>query len=144
MSIRDNVLTAVVTALNTDRPGNVPAARRRRFSAMETASLPVIDVAPVKEHVAPVGGRAGPLVKRSLEFVVRVWTSGDAPEIKADVAAAWATKALANNRLGGLVHDIEEMGTEWQARPMDSVFGATEIHFLAQYQTKTTDQEATA
>lgn len=141
-TIRDQILDAVVVALNTGAPSGIPVARRRRFSSIEADSLPVVDVAPLIEPLSRVGGQSGPIVKRKLGFVVRVWTAGDAPEIAADPIAAWVSKALAGNRLGGLAHDIEEIGAKWMGNPMDSLYGLTEIEFSAQYQTKTADQEA--
>jgi hypothetical protein len=138
-SIRDQILDAVVLALNTDAPIGIPVAIRRRVTQL--AELPAIDVAPVKEQVERIGGRWGPLKQRSFYFKVRCWARDDAPEKAADAMVVWATKALSGNYLGGLVQSLEESSSEWQDEAAETIYGVAEVEFLAAYQTKTADQE---
>lgn len=141
---RDQVLDALVAELNNGRPIDVPEARRRRFSTMEADQLPIIDVATLREQSQRIGGAAGPITRRKLLIGVRCWASGDAPEIAADAMVLWVTKTLSQNRLGGLVNDIEETETQWAADALDIIYGVAEVQFAIDYQTKTKDQEERA
>lgn len=144
-SIRDQILDAVVAALNTATPAGVPQAARHRLTPYELANLPAIDVAPIEEQAEGIGPRLNPsAVKRTLRFKVRCWARGDAPEVAADAMVSWATKVLAGNRLGGLAHGIEEVGTSWTDDVSNDVFGVAEVEFIAQYQTKAADQGVNA
>ena len=141
-TIRQQILEAAVTALNTGTPSGVPSAAQRRITPRDIGDLPAIDVAPGEEVVVRVGGAGGPIVKRSMKFKVRCWVKGDAPEIAADPLIAWATKALAGSRLGGLALQIDEVGTTWIYDIADDVYGVAEVEFSAEYVTKFNDQEA--
>lgn len=135
-SVRNQILDAVVTALNTDRPAGIPAARRRRIHPYEMEDVPAIDVVPVEESVEGIGGRLAVNANRRLQFAVRCWAAGDAPEVAADALLLWAVKALDGNRLGGLVESLFEVRTGWVFDVGDTVVGVAETVFLAEYATR--------
>jgi hypothetical protein len=141
-TLRERIIAAVVTALNTGRPSNVPEATRLKTTPYEPSQLPAITVYPVREEVEDVGGRFGPIVKRALTLRVECRATGDPVDQKLDPMLAWATKALSGNDLGGLVIDIAEAGTEWAVEPAEAVHGIAIADFTALYATKTNDQEA--
>jgi hypothetical protein len=143
-TIRQQILEAVVNAINTGKPGYVPDAEQHRVTPLDLGRLPAIDVAPGVEEVQRVGGMNGPIVRRSMKFKVRLWVHGDAPEIKSDALAAWVTSQLVGNPLDGLVIAIEENGTNWIYEVADDIYGVAEIEFTADYTTKRNDLEAKA
>lgn len=143
-TIREQILAAILTALNTGTPGGVPMAVRGRTMPYEAAQLPAMALYPVREEVENAGGRFGPIVKRRLTFNVEIRATGALSDQVLDPITAWLTKALAGNTLGSLTHEIEEVGTEWSVEAADKTFGMATVTFAARYQTKTADQEAKA
>lgn len=141
-TIRERILDAMVAAFNTSAPLGVPVAVRRRLPMIETSMLPFVDIMPVQEQTQSATSRlSSPVVRRTMRVKVRCWAAGDSAEAACDTMVAWATKALAGNTLGGLAHDIEELGTEWQSAIVDAQYGVAEVEFAVSYQTKTADQE---
>lgn len=141
-TLRERIIAAALTALNTGRPPGVPEATRLKTTPYEPLQLPAMTIYPVREDVEEVGGRFGPIVSRTLTFRVECRATGEPVDQKLDPLLAWATKALAGNNLNGLVIDIAEIGTEWAVEPAEAVHGIALVDFTALYATKTNDQEA--
>lgn len=141
-TLRERIIAAALTALNTGRPADVPEATRLKTTPYEATQLPAMTIYPVREDVEDVGGRFGPIVKRALTLRIECRATGEPVDQKLDPLLAWATKALSGNNLGGLVIDIAEIGTEWAVEPAEAVHGIALVDFTALYATKTNDQEA--
>lgn len=115
-SVREQVIAAVMTALNTGRPGGVPATERTRMLALEASQLPSTVLVPRRESVQFKGGRWSPLVERTLTVELEhraLGSAGVTPDQAADAQLSWPVKALCGNTLGGLAMEIRETGTEW-------------------------------
>lgn len=143
-SVREQVLAAVMTALNTGRPMGVPAAERTRVLALEAASLPSIVLVPRRESVEAKGGRFGPLVERRLTIELEhraAGGSGLAADQAADALLSWPVKALCGNTLGGLVNDVRETGTEWQYADGEEPFVLASQSFEVAYTTRVADAD---
>lgn len=155
-SIREQLMAAIVTALNTDRPGDVPAFIRTRIDSPDPDQLPVNSVYQASEttetqHAAKEGiARRGPLLQRSLEFNIEVITratGGDEPDKAADPTLVWITKTLGafpagRGELANAAPD--ELGTKFDyERATDSFCRAT-MGWRVEYQSKTDDAEAIA
>lgn len=140
-TIRQQILAAMVTALNTGAPAGVPQATQRRVTPRELSELPKIDVAPAQETKTQTDGALGPFSNRVMNVVVRCWVSGDAPEVAADPIVAWVTTALESNRLGGLAENIQETASSWVYDVGETVLGVVEITFEVSYLTARTNQE---
>lgn len=120
-SIRDQIIAAAITALNTGRPAGIPVAERVRTADLTPAELPAITVYPTHSTPEEIGGGGGPLVRARLAFVVECRAAGtDAirPDAAVDPLYVWVVQKLANRRLpdglGGLLnHDIVEGETSF-------------------------------
>ena len=146
-SVREQVLTAVMAALNTGRPSGVPAAERTRVIALEAGQLPSSVLVPRRESVEQRGGRFGPLVERRLTVEIEhraFGGSGVAVDQAADALLSWPVKALCGNTLGGLAAEIRESGTEWQYAEGEKPFVLAVQSFEIAYTTRVADAEQRA
>lgn len=114
-TLREQIVAAIVVALNTGTPGGVPAAERtRRIAVQEGASLNSIVVRPTKQSSEPVhrpGSPVPPLTKAILTVEVemlKAGTAADRPDKLIDPLYEWVVKTLVGNTLAGLCHGIEE------------------------------------
>jgi hypothetical protein len=155
-SIREQIMAAIMTALNTGRPGDVPEFIRSRIDSPDPDQLPINSIYQAQEsietqHAAKDGAtRRGPLVARSLDFNVEAIaraSSGDEADKALDPTLVWVTKTLgafpsgrgelANNR-------PDELGTKFEyERATDSFCRAT-MGWRVEFQTKVDDAEAIA
>lgn len=120
-TIREQIVAAALTALNTSRPAGVPnVVERSRLFAIETSSLPAMTIYPLRDAVFDVGGRRGPKVRRELTLLVECRAKGQvtptvvSSDAAADPLCAWAVAALCDNDLGGLANDISETETNFE------------------------------
>jgi len=149
-SIRDKIIAAAITALNTARPGGIPAAERTRTAAIDPSELPSILVYPGLDQPEEVGGGLGPIVKSSFRILVEMRAAGTI-SIRADEAIdplyVWTVKKLAGARLsdgagGFLNHDIQEGETSFQFDQGEAPYGLAVTAFLVSYQHLVGDPEA--
>lgn len=141
-TIRQQILTAAVEALNTDRPPGVPEATLRRILPESTIEEPRISVFFNTERAEARRGPHDTLTTRTLQLVVQV------ADVTSDVAEldellepmlAWAVAALGDNRLGGLVHWTRESGTQWAHESMDRFYAKAAVVFDVEYHTNRDD-----
>lgn len=139
-SIRDRILDAVLTVLNTGTPVGVPASTRE-VRIYEQAQLPSIVVRPVGENVSQVHDRKGLLKERQLRFVVEVRAAGAVPDKALDKHLVWVTKKL-DGYTNALFNDLLEEGDiAWIIDMQDFAVGMAVVPYIAYYQTKKGDQE---
>lgn len=112
-TVREQVLEAIVTALNTSRPTGVPEANRSRYlQVTPTPDAPkFMDVRFIEDDELPVPDTDDESVLQlhHAQVVVdsyAIGIDGTTPEQEADKMAAWIAKALNRNRLGGLVTSL--------------------------------------
>lgn len=120
-TIREQIVSAALTALNTSRPAGVPnVVERSRLFAIDTSSLPAMTIYPNRDAVFDVGGRRGPKVRRVLTLLVECRAKGQlvptpvSSDAATDPLCAWAVKTLCDNSLGGLANDISESETTFE------------------------------
>jgi len=151
-TIREQIVAAAVTALNTDRPAEVPEFVRTRLDSPGPDQLPVNTVYQATETVEAMGeSRArrtsrGPLVKRSVMLSIEALTKADGttePDKAADATIAWVTKTLAAaGRFNGLANDpADEMGTKFEYEQGESSFCRATMTFNIEYQSRVDDAE---
>lgn len=146
-SVREQVLQAVMAALNTGRPAGVPAVERTRVIALEASQLPSTVLVPRRESVEKTGGRFGPLVSRRLSLELEHRAAGGAslpPDQAVDALLAWPVKALCASTLGGLAIEINESGTEWHYADGEAPFVLAVQTFEIAYTTRVSDAEQRA
>jgi hypothetical protein len=115
VSVREQVIVAVIDALNTGSP-IVVSQRTRRRDYGETATLLAMNVKPVRSVVEEVGKPGSPLTREFLTLeieMVAVGTATDRPDTVVDQLYVDMIARLVGNNLGGLVHRISEGDSEW-------------------------------
>lgn len=142
ISVREQIMRAVVDALNaTEKPADVPVCERVRALGATQPQLPLVVVYPLNESSERPGN--GPIVRRYLTVRVHCkaagTVSGDPVDALADAMLTWCQRALAGSRLGGLVHDISEAGTEWALEVADLAYLDATADYTISYQTLVND-----
>ncbi len=133
----------MLAALNDDpgRPSGVPDVQQR-LGPFATGALPASRlVTGPRESVEQrvVGGRRGPVVVRTCQFVVEHYAAGGDDNL--EPLLAWATKALVANRLGGLALYVDELEVQWADAASDQDYRRVAQVFGVQYATLVADQE---
>ena len=152
-TIREQIVSAAVTALTTNAPAGVPAPVRTRLDSPVADQLPALTVYQGVETVetmrdAKTGTASrGPIVRRSLLLSVEVLTkagSGGEPDKVADPVLAWATKALAAaGTFGGLAnHPADEVATKFEYEQAETSFCRATQTFRIEYQTRADDAQS--
>ena len=152
-TIREQIVSAAVTALTAGAPAGVPAPVRTRLDSPGADQLPALTVYQVMETVetmrdAKAGAASrGPLIRRSLLLSVEVLTkagTGVEPDKVADPILAWVTKALAAaGTFGGLAnHPADEVGTKFEYEQAETSFCRATQTFRIEYQTRADDAES--
>jgi len=153
-TLREQIVDAVHTALNTARPEDVPEFVRTRIVSPEEDTLPANTLYQGPEVVTPyregqkVGRTHGPFVNRNLtihiEFLVKAAVGDPPADQAADPSVAWATQAImaaAEDRFGGLVDDVYELGTEPEYDRRKVTFCRIRQIWRFKYHTRTDDPE---
>jgi len=154
-SIREQIVAAAVTALNTSKPAGVPAPVRTRLDSPGAAQLPAFTVYQVAETVEPMrderAGRTsrGPVVRRTLLLAVEVVTkagTAEEPDKAADPILVWATKALAaGGTFSGLANNrLDEIGTKFEYEQGETSFCRATMTFRCEYQSSANDADQAA
>ena len=154
-TIREQIVAAAVTALNTARPTGVPAAIRTRLDSPSAAQLPALTVYQAAESVEPMhrermgAAQRGPVVKRTLFLNVEVVTKAGAteePDKAADPILAWAVKSVVGaGTMNGLANNAaDEVGTKFEYDQSETSFCRATTTFRIEYQSRTSDAEQAA
>jgi len=132
----EQILQAIVTALDADgKPAGVTVNRSRR-QAVEASELPMFSVYPLREDIQrATENRRSPLVSRSLLFRIRCRAAGQDEAL--DPLRQWAVAALHGDpSLDGLALEILEDSTEWvPADASEGDYSIAEMNFNVRYTT---------
>ena len=139
-SVRQRIMTALIAALNTGRPTGVPAADLEHVDTYPKETASAISVFKAREPVVPVGGKFGPLVKRTLD--INVECRSRRPELL-DPMVVWVTSVIDGNSFGGLAVSTSETDNVWQWRNDNDEMQMAVVTFQIEYQTRTGNQELT-
>lgn len=141
-TLRADIVSAVVAALNTNRPAGVPAASRLRQSQFEASETPSISVYPANESISPASNRPGPIVKRELQLVVEARVAGDDPDVLLDPAVSWIEQAVTSLD-STLIHDAPQAVAIQHEFAVGTVpHGVARVSFVVSYQTRRINPEA--
>lgn len=152
-SIREQILVAIVAALNSPAPPTgVPAAEIGRVRGIPPATLPALLVYPGIEAVEPAGSRTSPLMKRRLIVLLEVYAAATpslAAHQVADPILVHITKRLARQVLMNgavrLTNDVNEGQTgPWKWDQGQSPYVRVPVQLVVEYSTRATDQELRA
>jgi hypothetical protein len=136
------ILDACVLALNTDRPQDVPEVTKRRTLPGEKLKEPRMAVFLGDENVERGRTRRDPLTRRAMAIAVQCAApTDDIEELDRIVAPMliWSTRILGLSRLGGLVYELRETGTQRRPEHIDLfTMTATQVYECT-YQTRRDD-----
>ena len=131
--------------LNTGRPGNVPEAKwDDGFPVKLTAGGTAVRLRVLKETVDHVSPPSGPWVVRQTKVAVICYAAGGAgatPAQAVDPLLAWATKALAGQKLASKSFEVDEEKGEWEWAREDLPYVAVPMFFTVPHVTSRGDQE---
>ena len=139
-SVREQIVEAVLAALNTETPVGIPQAQRRRGQPYQSSELPAISVKPVREEIEyEQSGKRSYFRKRVLTLRVSVWTIGD--DSVADPMTNWATQVLDGQIIAPpLIEDCIEALYEWDYSNEDQPYNVVHQDFRIHYHTVVGDQ----
>lgn len=145
-SIRQQVMDAMLSALNTGRPGTVPQIGKWTGLAVEDSHLPFSSLARAKEVISPVGTRSAPIVRRTLRVEIEHLVAGTATpsataEENAEPLLSWNVKALVGNSLGGLAIELNEGEITWTLEQADRPYVRVTHRFEVVYTTHANDAD---
>ena len=153
-SIREQIMAAIVVALNDSRPGNVPEFIRTRVDSPDPGQLPVNSVYQGEEIVGRMTdegeGRTsrGPVLRRAVIVHIEAVTKAagaSVPDKELDPTLVWVTsKMAAAGRFAGDLADYpgDELGTRFEYERAESSFCRATMRWRIEYQTTSTDAEA--
>lgn len=142
-SIREQIIVAVVAALNVGSPPAV--TERTRLSAIEDSGLPSIVVFPLDDTAEEIGGGGGPIVRSRLKLGFELRAKGTAiarADTAVDALYVWLIKKVAGNQLGGLAIDIVEGDTSFRFESGENPMCLATVDMTVVYQHLTANPEA--
>lgn len=149
-SIREQILAAIVAALNVAPPVGVPVAIRARLDAPTASQLPAITVYPFAKSTRRPHGRTSPILDRKLVVCVEI-LSASSPTQTADQGLDPSYTHVANtlngSRLGNLASDViesEEMAPFEYGQSTDASFCRDPVLFDVSYTTRASDASVKA
>jgi hypothetical protein len=139
-TIREQIIEAAVTAVNTGAPVGVPACVRTQMQPAEQAQLPAMTCYPFREEVVDnKTGRWSPLIVRTMYLRFVVYASGNPADGALDPIVLWIGQKLGGSQLGGLAQDVMEHELNWQYDEGNFSVAAVGVDFRVTYQTLRND-----
>lgn len=117
MTVREAILEAMLSALNTGRPTGVPVVAEGRHRNVQPAQMPAMTLFPVDEQLSPIHSRRSPLVASQMVLVLELWGAGSVARTSSraiEPMAAWVVRALAGQTLGGLATAVYKRRLRYQ------------------------------
>ena len=146
-SIREQIIQAVVTALDGAGKPQGLTVHRYRTRPIEKDKLPAQVVYPsgsggsVAETTSLYGGMADDVL-RELRVRVESRATGEPADQALDPLYLWSVRSImADPTLGGLAFSIREEATSFDAAEFEEVIGAAATDFIVEYVTSRDDPE---
>ena len=137
-SVREQVLTAAMSALNTATPPGVPSVTRTRMEAYTADELPAASIKCVREEIEyEKGGKWGPFRRRVLTLRLTIFALGD--ESAVDPIVVWASSIL-DGQFSPLIEDSIEALYEFEYALEDERYVGLNLDFRVHYHTSVGDQ----
>ena len=148
MSVRQDIINAVIEYLNTNRPPDVPEARDRRPAPNGPITESEINVFMLDETTRVKGGAHGPLYQKILTVIVEcrdVTTDPEAVNEVVEPLLIWASRALNNSdSLGRRATNLMETGVVWVPVYMEKIYATARMSFSIEYQVNRKDPNLNA
>jgi hypothetical protein len=146
-SVRSQIVTAAITAINTSPPGGVPTADDTRLESYTAGELPAITVFEVREEAeTEKEGRWSYFVKRTFTLRIEIRIAATvalAARAAMDPLYVWIGQTLGGNQFGGLAEDCHEALLEWQYAAEDQPYTLLQLDFRILYSTLKSDPTKT-
>lgn len=144
-SVRERIMAALEAAVNgAGKPAGLNVHRQRR-RPIDRDKLPATVVYAIREDVRAFS--TGPIrdVERRLRVRLEHRATGAPEDQVLDPYLVWGTKALkADETLGGLCREINEVLIEWDGEQADQVYAGAGQEFEVIYETTEADPETGA
>jgi len=141
-SIREQIIEAAMTRLNTGAPTGVPQTTRARQEPYSTNELPAITIKPLREEVEyEAEGKRSYFRKRVLTLRASVHFVGD--DSVGDPMTVWISKQLDGQTFPTLMEDCIEAQYEWEYAAEDQPYLVLHQDFRVIYHTLVGDQTRT-
>lgn len=142
MTIRSDIVDAIIAELNAAPPSDVPLATTRRWIPDVPIDDPLIAVFPNEEEVTFPSGRLSGVARRGTLFSIQaIYPTDDVDGVDkiTEQALAHIVATLGESNLGGLANSVIERGTTWQVEKMEHLVMIATVRFEVDYQTKRND-----
>jgi hypothetical protein len=145
ISIREQIMTAIVATLgHAGAPAGL-TVHRERTRPIETDSLPAVMLYAEDDIPKPLAAQnyRAPLTERQLGVVLECRAQASlntSEDVALDPVTVWATQRMfADVSFGGLANEVEEGRSVWQSREGDVPVASCAIHFTVKYRTSRLD-----
>ena len=145
VSIREQIVSALVALLEAEGAPDGLAVHRERTRPIETDALPALLVYCEDDEPTATDRQTfrSPLVERSLHVIVEARarvTSPLSPDQALDPILVWtATQIMQNETMGGLAIGAVEGKTTWISKEADVVLAAAIANYHIRYRTSRLD-----
>ena len=143
-SIREQIVVAMVAALNTNKPSGIPTCGRYSGQHESYATLPgmhLVGGAQTTKTPSP----SSPILTHTTEVKVEISVAGAGTDVEtvADAIYTYVVTRLVRNTLGGLVHWINLKGYDPNVSQEDRPYADFTITLEVEYQTNALDPTKT-
>lgn len=146
-SVRSQIVTAAIAAINASPPGGVPTADDTRLESYTAAELPAVSVFELREQAeTEKEGRWSYFVKRSFTMRIEIRIAATvalAARATLDPIYVWIGQKLGGNQFSGLAEDCYEELLEWQYAAEDQPYTLLQLDFRVLYSTIKSDPTRT-
>jgi len=143
MTIRDEIVDAIVSAINAADPTGVQAERDKMHPVDNTGLLPSIGVYLGREDTAapsPSGGKWGHLAEHMLSVKIEILAFGKPVTKALDPLAARVVKAISGQEFGGLANRIFIGSKQWTYNDTDRQVCELALDVAVEYTTAAKDE----
>lgn len=141
-SVREQLMQALMTRLNTGAPMGVPTVTRAREEPYSSDELPAITIKPQREEIDyEAEGKRSYFRRRVLTLRVSLHFTGD--DSVADPMAVWISSQLDGQVVPDLMEDCIEAQYEWEYAAEDQPYTVLHQDYRIHYHTIVGDQTRT-
>lgn len=136
MTIREQILTAIVAALNTAPSIGAPVYRSR-VTPLARGEAPAVIIEPVQDQANQL---TVPKLDWAMTVRISIIVRGDTPDQVADpLVAAVHSKVMSDLLVGGYAYDVQPQSVTFELIDADNSAGVVSCEYLVLYRTSLTD-----
>lgn len=136
MSIREQILSQMVSTLNSAPSIGVPVYRSR-VTPIARGEAPAIIIEPVQDTANQI---SIPMLDWAMTVRISIIVRGDIPDQVADpYVSAVHGKVMSDLLVGGYAYDVQPQSTTFELMDADNSAGVVSLEYLVLYRTSLTD-----